>query len=140
MDIPECLPAWHETCCRIVGSSIKIKETTMKRIRLLLLLAAGSPMVAHANDFPTTDRVEYVLECMAAHPGRQEYLYKCSCTIDRIAQEVRYDEYVEISTALRHQGLRGPGGAAFRDPESVRAMADKYKALQAKSRAACDMR
>lgn len=114
----------------------------MKRIRLLLLLllAAGSPIMAQANDFPTTDRVEYVLECMAAHPGKQEYLYKCSCTVDRIAQEVGYDEYVEISTALRHQSLGGEGGAVFRDPASVRAMADKYKALQAKSRAACDMK
>ena len=112
----------------------------MKKMRLLLLLAAGSPMVAHANDFPTTDRVEYVLECMAAQPGKQEYLYKCSCTIDRIAQQVGYIEYVEISTALRYQGLRGPGGAAFRDPESVQAMANKYKTLQAKARSACDIK
>jgi hypothetical protein len=111
----------------------------MKKIRLVLMLAASSPMVVYANDFPTTDRVEYVLECMAAHPGKQEYLYKCSCTIDRIAQEVGYSEYVEISTALRHQTLRGPGGAAFRDPQSVRAMADKYKTLQDKSRTACDI-
>jgi hypothetical protein len=111
----------------------------MKKIHLMLMLAACSPMVAHANDFPTTDRVEYVLECMAAHPGKQEFLYKCSCTIDRIAAEVGYSEYVEISTALRHQGLRGPGGAEFRDPESVRAMADKYKTLQARSRTACDI-
>ena len=115
----------------------------MKTIRLLLLpsllLAAVSPMVAHADDFPTTDRVEYVLECMAAHPGKQEYLYKCSCTIDRIAQAVGYSEYVEISTALRHQNLRGPQGAAFRDPESVQAMSNKYKALQAKARTSCDI-
>lgn len=112
----------------------------MKKIRWWLVLAASSPMVAYANDYPTTDRVEYVLECMAAHPGKQEYLYKCSCTIDRIAQAVGYNEYVEISTALRNQTLGGPGGAAFRDPEPVRAMAAKYKALQGKSRAACDMK
>ena len=112
----------------------------MKKIRVLLLLAAAGPIGAHADAFPTTDRVEYVLECMAARPGKQEYLYKCSCTIDQIAREVDYSEYVEISTALRHQGLRGPGGAAFRDPESVQAMANKYKALQAKARATCDIR
>jgi AraC-like DNA-binding protein len=116
---------------------LKNMETTMKKFRLMLLLAASVPMVAHANDFPTADRVEYVLECMMNHPGKQEYLYKCSCTIDQIAQEVGYSEYVEISTALRHQTLSGPGGAAFRDPESVKAMANKYKALQAKARKAC---
>ncbi len=75
----------------------------MKTFGLMLLLAAGAPMVAQAHDFPTADRVEYVLECMMSHPGKQEYLYKCSCTIDQIAQEVGYDEYVEIATALRHQ-------------------------------------
>jgi hypothetical protein len=109
----------------------------MIKNRLLLMLAASVPMLAHANDFPTTDRVEYVLECMMNHPGKQEYLYKCSCTIDQIAQEVGYSEYVEISTALRHQSLRGEGGAIFRDPESVRAMANKYKALQAKAQKVC---
>ena len=117
-----------------------MKKIRLSRLlRLSLLLAAASPMVAGANDFPTTDRVEYVLECMAARPGKQEYLYKCSCTVDRIAQEVGYSEYVEISTALRHQGLRGPQGAAFRDPESVQTMANKYRALQAKSRTSCDI-
>ena len=112
----------------------------LRRLHWMALLAVASPIAAHANDFPTTDRVEYVLECMAAHPGKQEYLYKCSCTVDRIAQDVGYSEYVEISTALRHQGLRGPQGAAFRDPEPVQAMANKYKALQAKARASCDIR
>lgn len=109
----------------------------MKKFRLMLLLAASAPLVVQAHDFPTADRVEYVLECMMSHPGKQEYLYKCSCTIDQIAQEVGYDEYVEIATALRHQTLSGPRGAEFRDPDAVKAMANKYKALQAKARKAC---
>jgi hypothetical protein len=109
----------------------------MKKFCLMLLLTASVPMLAQANDFPTTDRVEYVLECMMNHPGKQEYLYKCSCMIDQVAQEVGYSEYVEISTALRDQALSGPGGAAFRDPASVKAMAGKYKTLQAKARKAC---
>lgn len=109
----------------------------MKKFRLLMLLAASMPMAVQANDFPTADRVEYVMECMMNHQGKQEYLYKCSCTIDQIAQQVGYDEYVEISTALRHQSLGGPRGAEFRDPDAVKAMANKYKALQAKARKAC---
>jgi hypothetical protein len=102
-----------------------------------LLFACTLPLTARANDFPTANRVEYVLECMMQHPGKQEYLYKCSCTIDQIAQEVGYDEYVEIATALRHQGLSGQRGAEFRDPAGVKAMAAKYKALQDKARKAC---
>lgn len=109
----------------------------MNKIRLMLLLAVSAPMLAQAHDFPTADRVEYVLECMMSHPGKQEYLYKCSCTIDQIALAIGYDEYVESATALRHQTLSGPRGAEFRDPEAVKAMANKYKALQAKARKAC---
>lgn len=109
----------------------------MKNFRLLLLLVAGMSSAVHAHEFPTADRVEYVMECMMNHPGKQEYLYKCSCAIDQIAREVHYDEYVEIATALRHQAMSGPRGAEFRDPGAVRAMANKYKALQAKASKAC---
>jgi hypothetical protein len=109
----------------------------MKKFGVVLLLAAGMQTAAHAHDFPTADRVEYVLECMVEHQSKQEYLYKCSCAIDQIAQSVNYDEYVEISTALRHQTLSGPRGAEFRDPGAGKAMASKYKALQDKARKAC---
>ncbi len=109
----------------------------MKMHGLALLLAASMPITAHAHDFPTADRVEYVLECMVEHQSKQEYLYKCSCAIDQIAQQMNYDEFVESSTALRHQTLSGPRGAEFRDPGAGKAMATKYKALQDKARKAC---
>jgi len=109
----------------------------MKIVRLLLLLTVTAPIGAYANDFPTTDRVEYVLECMKNHAGKYEYLYKCSCVIDNIAKELSYDEYVEISTALRDQSLTGPRGAEFRDPDPVKAMAKKYKTIQAGANKAC---
>jgi hypothetical protein len=109
----------------------------MMKHSLMLLLAAGMPVAAHAHDFPTTDRVEYVLECMVDHQSKQEYLYKCSCAIDQIAQQMPYDEYVESSTALRYQTLGGERGAEFRDARAGKAMAVKYKALQDKARKAC---
>jgi len=109
----------------------------MKIVRLLLLLTISAPIGAYANDFPTTDRVEYVLDCMKDHPGRHEYLYKCSCAIDNIAAGLSYDEFVEISTALRGQSTVGEGGAAFRAPESVKSMAKKYKTIQAGANKAC---
>ena len=109
----------------------------MHHFRLLLLLAASMPIAVQAGDFPTADRVEYVLECMKNHEGKYEYLYKCSCVIDNIAKSLAYDEYVEMSTALRDQSLSGPRGAAFRDPDSIRTMAKKYKAIQAAANQAC---
>lgn len=109
----------------------------MKIAHLLLLLTVTTPFAAYANDFPTTDRVEYVIDCMKEHVGRHEYLYKCSCAIDNIAKELAYDEYVEISTALRGQKTKGERGAAFRDPEAVKTMAKKYKAIQDGANKAC---
>jgi hypothetical protein len=95
------------------------------------------PGLAAANDFPTTSRVEYVLECMRDHGGKHEYLYKCSCAIDQIASRLKYDDYAEASTASRHQSLGGERGAEFRDPPTVREMARNYKTIQRQANDAC---
>lgn len=107
-----------------------------------LLLPCGATVAASApaNDYPTVARVEYVLECMNSHGGKQEHLYKCACVIDRIGAELAYDDYVTMSAALRYQTLEGPRGAEFRDPPDVKAMAAKYKAVQAEAARACMLR
>ncbi|MFC5477222.1 hypothetical protein [Massilia suwonensis] len=106
--------------------------------RSILLLAAGlAPLAVQAHDFPTSGRVEYVLECMQKHEGKYEYLYKCSCAIDHIAKEMSYEDYVAMSTAQRNQTLAGERGGMFRDPPTVKVMANKYKALQASASKAC---
>ncbi|KAF3998797.1 hypothetical protein HAV38_07585 [Glaciimonas immobilis] len=113
----------------------------MKVLRLVLLLtipaAVAAPISAYANDFPTTGRVEYVLECMKNHAGKYEYLYKCSCALDNIATSVKYDEFVEISLAARPQMTGGQRGSEFRDPEIVKTMAKKFKTIQAAADQAC---
>lgn len=108
----------------------------MKRSFLLAALLAA-PLAAQAHDYPTSGRVEYVLECMQKHEGKYEYLYKCSCVIDHIARHMPYEEYVTMSTALRNQTMAGERGALFRDPAPVKEMASKYKALQASASKAC---
>jgi hypothetical protein len=92
---------------------------------------------AQAHDYPTSGRMEYVLECMQKHDGKYEFLYKCSCVIDRIAEAMSYEDFVAMATALRDQSLAGERGGAFRDPPTVRAMADKYKTIQANANQAC---
>lgn len=109
----------------------------MKRSFLPLLLACAAPLAAQAHDYPTSGRVEYVLECMQKHDSKYEFLYKCSCVIDRIATQMSYDDYVTMSTALRNQAMAGERGALFRDPLPVKEMASKYKALQASADKAC---
>jgi len=109
----------------------------MKLSHLLLLLPLAAPAAAQADDFPTSGRVEYVLECMQKHDGKYEFLYKCSCVVDRIAQALPYDDYVAMSTALRNQSLGGERGGLFRDASSVKDMAGKYRDIEVRANKAC---
>ena len=119
----------------------------MKPSRLLPLLptlllvplstALAAAPAAQVDDFPTSGRVEYVLECMQKHDGKYEYLYKCSCVVDHIAKTLRYDDYVAMSVALRNQSLAGERGGEFRDDASVKNMASKYKEIEAGASKAC---
>ncbi|NDP59908.1 MAG: hypothetical protein GZ090_11185 [Oxalobacteraceae bacterium] len=103
----------------------------------LLLLAIAAPMTAQAQEFPTSSRVEYVFECMKNHDSKYEYLYKCSCAIDAIAKQLSFDDYAELSTAKRHQGLGGERGAEFRDPTLVKQMVRKYQQVEQVAANAC---
>jgi hypothetical protein len=109
----------------------------MKSLRLLLPIALTLPLTAHGDDFPTSGRVEYVLECMQKHDGKQEYLYKCSCVVDRIAKALAYDDYVAMSVALRYQSLGGERGGLFRDAASNKDMAGKFRQIEADAHKAC---
>ncbi len=113
--------------------------STKKIFSVLLVLALSGlrPLPAMANDFPTTTRVEYVLECMQKHNRDYEYFYKCSCVIDEIAKKVDSNEFNEISTASRYLRLGGERGGEFRDPKEVKQMNKKYKTLEAEAGKAC---
>jgi hypothetical protein len=93
---------------------------------------------AAGNDFPTVGRVEYVQECMRSHPGsRYEMLYKCSCTLDHIAAEIRYDEYVELWTAANAISIGGERGAQLRDAQVSQDMAKKFHSIEGKAQKEC---
>lgn len=89
------------------------------------------------KDYPTVDRVEFVLECMHRNGGKQEFLYKCACVIDEIAAKVKYDEFVEAATAARYQGLGGDRGGVFRDPPQTRETAKRYLQIQSEAMKRC---
>jgi hypothetical protein len=101
-----------------------------QRVTFVLALTPALAGAAPANDFPTVDRVEFVLECMQKNAGRQEFLYKCACVIDEIAERLTYDDFVEASTAARFQSLGGERGGVFRDPPKTRAAAKLYLQVQ----------
>lgn len=111
----------------------------MRPLYLPLLLLAALPG-ARADDFPTSGRVEYVLECMQQHGGKHEYLYKCSCVVDRLAKNLAYDDFVAMSVALRNQGLSGERGGLFRDAASMKDMATRFRDLESGARQACSVK
>jgi hypothetical protein len=100
-----------------------------------LLLVSNA---AQANDFPTTDRVLYVQECMRAHPGPQfEMTNKCACALDTLATDVSYDDYVTMSTISKATTMAGERGGAIRDAPSLAPQVKRYRELQAKAEKAC---
>jgi len=111
----------------------------MKPSRALLLLCTlSAASVADANDFPTVDRVLYVQECMRAHPGPHfEMVNKCSCALDRLASEVKYDDYVTMTTIVNAVSIGGERGGEMRDNESLKPQIARYRELQARVTKAC---
>jgi hypothetical protein len=103
------------------------------------LLAAfmALPSIAVAFEYPTKDRVEYVLECMQEKSDKpaQEMLYKCSCAIDEIRKKLTYNKFVEMATSAKAISIAGD--RSMRDSEPAQAQARKYRELQAKAYKSC---
>jgi hypothetical protein len=99
-----------------------------------LLLA---PSAWGASDFPTTARVEYVLECMRAEPQARDSMYKCSCAIDAIASKVTYEEWLDLSTVSNAITIAGERGGVVRDMKDGRKMVGTYRSLQQEARKRC---
>ena len=55
---------------------------------------------ATANDYPTIARADYVFACMQVNGQSRENLFKCSCSIDTIAELLPYDAYEEAETVM----------------------------------------
>jgi hypothetical protein len=105
-------------------------------IAAAVLAAASVP--ALANDFPTVDRVLYVQECMREHPGPNfEMVNKCSCALDALAREIKYEEYVELSTIAKAMTIGGERGGDLRDNETLKPKLKRYRELQAKVLKGC---
>src|SRR5262245_61899030 len=107
---------------------------------MMVLFAAGlSSRADTGNDFPTIERVLFVESCAREHPDRphQEMLYKCSCALDAIAGELRYEEYVELSTATDAGQIVGERGAAVRESSEGKSMGTRYKAIRSKAFHSC---
>ena len=99
--------------------------------------AQAEPIPA-INDFPTRDRVEYVLECVAKHGGLS-YInqYACGCKVDKIAEKLNFSEYESAKTFTQMQKTPGEAGAAFRDPKQSKDLRTRLKDADAEAEKAC---
>jgi len=105
---------------------------------LAAVCASLLPAAARAHDYPTVDRVTYVQACMRDHPGSYyEMVNKCSCVIDRIAQDVPYDDYVTMSTATNANSIGGERGSYIRDVDALQQQIRKFRALQTQAMKSC---
>jgi hypothetical protein len=109
------------------------KVTSASALCALLL---SSP--AHANDFPTQARVEYVLGCMDSRGGQKyENLYSCICVIDKIAEQIAYDEYVEGEVFVQLRATPGERGGVFRDPDRASLLTQKINDITEVANKSC---
>lgn len=108
---------------------------------LLTLVALGACSTApeqKINNYPTLDRVHYVQDCMRQHPGpRFEMESKCSCTLDRLAETLSYDDFTTFSTAANATSIGGERGGVMRDNELVQSEVKRWREAQASAKKAC---
>ena len=86
----------------------------IKVVPFILLLGISS--VVTANDYPTAERVEYVLNCLQ-DLGRNSMddLQTCSCRIDSVASSMSFETYGWAVTYNRNKRMTGEKGSVFRD-------------------------
>ena len=117
----------------------------MKRAFALAALATTfGALAAHAqarhpaHDYPTTARADYVIGCMASNNFKREFLDRCACGIDTIADMMTYDDYEQADTILRmQQGGLGDRGAMFRDTPVAKERTEQLRRAQAEVALQC---
>jgi len=92
------------------------------------------------HNYPTRDRVEYVFNCIAKHGGNLlDYVsrYNCGCKIDKIAEQLTFEEYEAATTFSMLRSTPGENGAVFRDPQQSKDLRKRLKEAEAAAENSC---
>lgn len=112
----------------------------MKRLRLTFALLSVVPVFCMANDFPTYDRVNYVLFCMDKLGGPSfENLHTCSCRIDAIADRMPFAEYDEATIFERALRMGGEKGGVVRDNKRAKSLDNKLAQISQQADRQCKL-
>ncbi|WP_305907488.1 hypothetical protein Q9L42_015550 [Methylomarinum sp. Ch1-1] len=122
-----------------------IKQKMVIAAAMLTILSACSTTqekveqeVSYLNQYPTRDRVEYVLQCVAKHGGLT-YInqYACGCKIDKIAEKLTFEEYEAATTYGFMRKTPGEKGGAFRDPKESKSLKKRLEEAEAYAERMC---
>jgi hypothetical protein len=115
-----------------------MKYTLPLLVGSLLLPGAAMAAKTPAHNYPTEARVEYVFECMNQLGGENyDTLYKCSCSIDYIADKLPYDDYVTLDTYQRGQNAAGERPEVLREGSLARNSRSELASLKGKAADQC---
>lgn len=90
------------------------------------------------HDYPTRDRVEYVLNCVAKHGGLNFInQYACGCKIDKIAEKLTFEEYESAKTFAYLRKTPGEKGNVFRDPGQAKDLRTRLKEADGYAESQC---
>ena len=113
----------------------------MIRLLAAISLACASPGLVQTAaaqthrpkyDYPTSVRADYVIGCLAGSNFDRQFLDKCSCGIDVIADIMPYEDYEQADTILSmQQGGLGDRGAMFRDTPVAKERTEELRRAQA---------
>lgn len=101
-------------------------------------VATMSSADSFINEYPTRERVDYVLNCVAKHGGLN-YVnqYACGCKIDTIAEKLTFVDYEEAITFGFMGKTAGEAGSAFRDPTQAKALKKRIKEAEEAAESRC---
>lgn len=113
----------------------------MVRKIIVMLSLSAAPMFASAeglNEYPTLDRVNYVLDCMDRHGGPKiEHLTACSCEMDEIGGKMTYLHFVDANVFIQNKDTPGDKGGVFRDMAPGKEGFAKLEAARAEAEKVC---
>jgi len=110
----------------------------MKKTLLAALLASPAAALAAPADFPTVDRFLFVNECMQENGGSLDAMYKCSCVMDQLAENLSYEQFQDGDIAQHGANTGGKRAALFRDPDSVKETVKTLTAAKAAAAKTCN--
>lgn len=90
------------------------------------------------SDFPTQERIDYVLSCIAKKGGLTYITqYGCGCKVDKIAEKMSFGEYDQARTFGFMRSTPGEAGGVFRDPDHAKALKAKLQAAEEFAEKSC---